>query len=366
MRRLADLVAYSAAYEFEDVVEAVTDNDRLEPHDAAGLELSRRAYRYLRLVSRSRTFASKLAPRPGTVSLTRDYDLFLPVFNHPHELYALAAVPDWRSRCQKAACVIIEAWPHLLPDYLLEMLVNFDRIYVGNHSAATAIARITGQPCSYLPLAADVLRMSPYPQHPARVIDVCNIGRRSPITHESLLALARERRLVYYYDTVAASGIDRTQRTFHVQDPREHRLLLATILQRTRFYIANRARINEPSFTVHGDEIAGRFYEGIASGTVLIGEAPRTSVFAEQFDWPDAVIPLAFDSPDAGALVTALEQDPARLARIRDTNIANAARRHDWVHRLRTVFTQLGLPPTEAMLARERRLQCIASMSRAA
>src|SRR5262245_45418758 len=64
MRRLADLVAYSAAYEFEDVVEAVTDTDRVEPRDAASLEFSRRAYRYLRLFSRSRSLATRLMPRP--------------------------------------------------------------------------------------------------------------------------------------------------------------------------------------------------------------------------------------------------------------------------------------------------------------
>ena len=42
-------------------------------------------------------------------------------------------------------------------------------------------------------------------------------------------------------------------------------------------------------------------------------------------------------------------------------NVANAALRHDWVHRLRTVFETLGLHPTEAMLARERRLQALAA-----
>src|SRR5262245_27896497 len=107
MRRLADLVAYSAAYEFEDVVESVTDTERIEVTAPAALELSRRAYRYARLLSRSPAIARKLAPRPPTVQLHQDYDLFLPVFNHPHELYALASVPEWRAHSRKAACVII-------------------------------------------------------------------------------------------------------------------------------------------------------------------------------------------------------------------------------------------------------------------
>ena len=93
----------------------------------------------------------------------------------------------------------------------------------------------------------------------------------------------------------------------------------------------------------------------------MLGEPPRTAEFERQFYWPDAVIPLPFDSPDVGGRLAALDQDPARLATIRQDNVRNAALRHDWVHRIRTVFETLGLRPTEAMLARERRLQALAA-----
>jgi hypothetical protein len=73
------------------------------------------------------------------------------------------------------------------------------------------------------------------------------------------------------------------------------------------------------------------------------------------------VISLPFDSADVDRTLAELDQDPARLARIRRDNVANAARRHDWVHRIRTVFETLGLQPTEGMLARERRLQVLAA-----
>jgi predicted proteasome-type protease len=49
------------------------------------------------------------------------------------------------------------------------------------------------------------------------------------------------------------------------------------------------------------------------------------------------------------------------MERIRSDNARNAALRHDWGHRLRTVFETLGLAPTEAMVARERRLQELAA-----
>lgn len=362
MRRLDDLVAYSMIYEFEDVAAEVTGADRVDAGGGELLEWCRRAYKLLRYGSRSRALARTLAPRGRTVRLEREYDLFFPTFNHAYELYALSQVPDWRARCRLAACFVSELWLEAMPRYLLELLSAFDHVFLGVQTPVNEVARITGRPCSFLPLGADVLRFSPLlgPAHEKRPIDVCNIGRRSPVTHEALLKLARDGRIFYYYDTVSASGIDGKQRTFHVQNAAEHRLLLASILRRSRFYFTHRARINEPELTRGHDEISGRFYEGVAAGTVMLGEPPADAVFQQLFDWPDAVLRAPFDCPGIGERLAELERDPQRLARISFTNAQQAALRHDWVYRLRAVYQTLGLPPTSAMLAREARLRALA------
>lgn len=361
MRRLADLVAFSVPYEFEDAIAEMTGADRVHPAGRESLEFSRRVYKLARLATTSSRLARACAPRPSTVRLERDYELFFPIFNHSHELFALATIPDWRKRCRLAACFVSELWAHLLPRYLLELLAEFDHVFVGIHHPVEEVARIVGRPCTYLPLAADVLRFSPLPQPPQRGIDVCNIGRRSAVTHGALLRLARDRKAFYYYDTVAASGDGGKQRTFRVDDAGEHRLLLASLLQRSRYFIANRSRVNEPEFTKGRDEISGRFYEGAAAGTVMLGEAPRTEEFRRQFSWTDAVIPLPFDSPEVGRVLSQLDEDPQRLARIRRDNMRQAALRHDWFYRLHKVFETLGMPPTDGMLARQRQLQDLAA-----
>ena len=366
MRRLADLVAYCMAYEFEDVIGEITQADRAEAANQASLDLSRRTYRLARLATGSRSLARSLSPRPSIVPLERNYELFFPIFNHTHELYALAAIPDWRKRCRYAACFISELWLHLLPRYLLEQLADFDHIYLGVYHCVEEVARITGRPCTYLPPAADVLRFSPAPQFPERSIDVYNIGRRSQVTHQALMRSARQREIFYCYDTVAASGIDLKQRTFRVQNASEHRLLLANTLQRSRYYFANRARVNQPEHTRGRDEISGRFYEGAAAGAVMIGEAPRLDTFARQFDWDDAVIHVPFDSADISQILARLDADPQHLASIRRNNMVNAALRHDWLYRLRTVFDTFHLPPTPGMLLRQERLQALAGLPDAA
>jgi hypothetical protein len=360
-RRISDLVAFCLAYEFEDAIQAVTDAERIDATDLPSLEFRRRTYKLARMATGSPSLAARLVPSPrGKVVLTQDYELFFPVFSNAFELYSLATIPNWRQRSRKAACFITEVWTDELPEYLLELLSEFDHIFTGLRHCVDDVARITGRPCSYLPLAADVLRFAPAPEQ-KRPIDVCNIGRRSQVTHHALLEDAAKRGSFYYYDTVAASGSDLKQRTFRVDNAQEHRLMLATILKNSRYFIANRSHVNNPEFTAGRDEISARFYEGVAAGTIMIGEAPRTEEFRRQFDWNDAVIHVPFDSPDIARILADLDADAARLAALQRRNVREAALRHDWVYRIGTIFDVLKLAPTEKMAARSAQLAQLAS-----
>ena len=366
-RRIARLVAYCLVYEFEDVVKDVTDAERIDVEDFQGVEFSRRAYKLFRKSTGSVQVARTLAPRPrDNRVLQRDYDLFFAAFSHVYELYSLATITNWRQRCAKTACFITEAWPNQLPDYLLEILGEFDHIFVGGRLAVEDIARLTGRPCSYLPLAADVVRFAPRSPDAPRPIDVCNIGRRSEITHKALLDLVEADGAFYYFDTVAASGSDLKDRTFRVDDPREHRYMLANILKRSRFYITNRGHINNPAITAEHDSISARFYEGAAAGTIMIGVPPRTPQFSEEFDWPDANIPMPFDSPDIGEFLAQITNDSDRMRSISARNICQAALKHDWLHRIQSVFDTLGVPATEKMQARAKLLNEIISLNECA
>ncbi|HUM09621.1 MAG TPA: glycosyltransferase [Myxococcaceae bacterium] len=363
MRRVHDLVAFCAPYEFEDVVASVTGADRIEITNYPAIEWARRAYKLGRKALRSRALARRLVPRLPVPRLDREYELFFPVFNHPFELFALAAVPDWRARCKRAVCLVSEIWIQELPEYLIELLAEFDQLFIALQHPAAEVARIVGKPCTYLPLAADVCRFSPHPNPAPRSIDVCNLGRRSAVTHAALLELARERRIFYFHDTVKASGPRGKQMTFHVGNPAEHRQFLASVLRRSRYYLAYRSRVNEPEQTEGREEISGRFYEGAAAGAVLLGEPPRSEEFGRQFDWPEAVVRLPFDSPDVGDFLARLDREPERLEQIARTNARQAALRHDWLHRLEQVFAAVGLAPTEGMRARRERLSDLARLA---
>jgi hypothetical protein len=362
MRQIDKLVAYCTPYEFEDVIAEITGADMVAVDDREALERARRVYKWTRTATRSPRIATRIAPQPSTVRLTRDYDLFLPVFSGTYQLYALAAVPEWRKRCRVAACFITEAWADLLPDYLMELLSEFDHVFLAMQGAVADLGKMIGRPVTYLPYSVDALRFAPLPHLPARSIDMCNIGRRSNVTHEALLRLADAHKIFYYYDTVAA-GADLLQRTFRVDVASEHRRLFGSLLQRSRYFIANRSRVNEPQFLAGRDETSARFYEGAAAGTIMLGEAPRNEEFKRQFDWPDAVIHLPFDSPDIGRVIEELDSDPERLRQIRRNNVHHAALRHDWLHRYEVICEKLGVPRTPGMDRRRQALETIAEQA---
>jgi hypothetical protein len=365
-RRISDLVAYCLGYEFEDVVAAVTDTERIDTTELPAIEFSRRVYKLARMASGSPELARRLAPYPrNKVALKREFELFFPVFSHTYELYSLAMIPDWRERSRKAACFITEVWSDMLPEYLLELLTGFDHIFLGCSHSVKEVARMTGRPCTYLPIAVDVPRFAPASLDLPRPIDVCYIGRRSQVTHQALLDEAERQQLFYYYDTVAASGGDHKNRTFRVDSPSEHRRLLSTLLKHSRYFIANRSFVNRPEFIAGRDEISPRFYEGASTGTVMLGEPPRSAEFARQFDWPDAIIHLPFDSPDVGHILADLNANTDRLRAIRRNNVCQAALRHDWLHRIQVVFDTLGLPHTEKMQARAQVLDTIVARASA-
>ena len=306
--------------------------------------------------------AELFTPQRGAHTIRKGYEFFFPVFNHPYELFALNSVYGWRERCRVAACYLCEAWEGELPVYLLELLRKFDHIFVGVSGSSDRITRITGRPCSYLPMGVDALTFCPYPSSPKRMIEVTGIGRRSPVTHQALLKMSEAKGTFYYYDTVQVASAGNAPRltTFRVSSPREHRLLYANLLKRSRYFIANRAWADCPAKADAGDGIAARFYEGTAAGAVLLGLPPASAEFREQFGWSGAITSMPFDAPQVAEVIAELERDPDQLEQIRVNNVVNALLHHDWSYRFRTVLEVLRLAPPEGLLERERRLRDLA------
>lgn len=377
VRQLHSLVGYTSLYEFEDLMQELSSTNYLELVDHQGLELSRKIYKACRLISRQiensgqrdgwvrklgTQIAHYLIPQKNRFHIDDKHSLFLPNFNNIFEVFGLQSIKGWREQCRYSACLINEIWASELKDYdyLLELLKDFDHIFIGLQHSVKLVSKATGKPCTYLPIGIDTLKFGPLPKASIpRQIDFCNIGRRSDVTHQALLTLAQQQDLFYYYDTISTPkdivNADK-QVTFYVRNPQDHRWLLANLLKRTRYFIANRAFVNDPRRTGGEGEIPSRFFEGAAAGTVMIGEPPQTEAFQNYFGWEDALIAVPFDAPYISEVIAELEAQPERVTEIRRKNMIQSYLRHDWLYRLQTIYNTFDLPASEAMIQRSEQL----------
>jgi len=76
----------------------------------------RRVYKLARMATGSARLADRLTPRITALRLQGEYDLFLPVFNNPFEIFALDAIAGWREHCRHAACFISRCGPGMSPN----------------------------------------------------------------------------------------------------------------------------------------------------------------------------------------------------------------------------------------------------------
>ena len=308
-------------------------------------------------VARWVAFHAPIALNPGIrkVRLKEHYDLFLAICGAPGDLLMVNSVSNWRDACKTSVCLQIdELWLKEMDDYsnFLRLLAQFDIVMLYYSQSVKALAERIGRRCVFLPPGVDALLFCPYPNRPDRVVDVYSVGRRSERTHQKLLEMAAKTGLFYLHDTISGS---------RALNSGEHRAMLANIAKRSRYYIVNPGLIDRPDKRGNQIEIGNRYFEGAASGAIMIGESPDNEEFGNLFNWTDAVIHLSYDSDDINRLIGDLDRQPEKQERIRRAGVAGALTRHDWAYRWEFVLKAAGHEPMPGLAARKQRLRSLAN-----
>jgi hypothetical protein len=357
MRGAKRLAAWCSNYEFEDVIASVDDVDivALSPGPAH----ASREWLVQRLVWRPglRQLAAKVNPGLQVRQLEQDYDLFAFVCMHPSDLLYLNALKGWKERSRIKVCYMVEFYAGWLREYAfhLGLLKDFDQVMLCFGGSVQAVKGMIGRPVHHVALAADVLRFTPFPDPPARVIDVYSLGRRSEPIHRALLNMAERREAFYIYDTIPGMLIQPA-------DHRQHRDLFANLAKRSRFFVTYPAKV-ENDESRGQSEVGARFFEGAAAGTVMLGRAPKAPSFGQDFFWPDAVVDAGATEEELLAALARFKADPGLIERASRTGAIAALRSFDWAHRWKQILTLAGLEPSPKLLQRERRMQELASQA---
>lgn len=248
-----------------------------------------------------------------------------------------------RRRATTVSLWLPESWPSTLEHRLMpfEPFTLVDHLFVGVPEAVDRHRELApNADVHVLPPATDVVRFAGQGPDGARPIAVLGIGRRHERQHEDLLRWSAGADRLYLFDSVMGPAVDWVA----------HREQLARLYQQSHISLCNYAKHDQPTVVGSVRTVPMRLYEGLASGTLLVGLAPGTDAqralvgaeVVEPFsDVAGRLNPL-FDTPPDAPGVTAL----------RRRNQALALRAHDWGHRWEVVLRALGLPVPELLAQR--------------
>jgi hypothetical protein len=334
-------------FEFEDLICEIDSAELLAPTVDSS--------------SRRSSFATRLAyhapimlnPGIKPISAKRQYDILFTICGWPQDLLMFNAVSNLRDVCKTSVCLLDELWVNEIAKHrhFLPILAKFDVVMLYYSQTVKPLSDMIERRCVFLPPGVDAITFCPNPDPPERVIDLYSMGRRSETTHRKLLEMARENRLFYLHDSIRGN---------RAINSREHRALFANLAKRSRYFIVNPGKIDEPEHRGRQMEISNRYFEGAASGAIMIGERPDNAAFADLFDWPDAVTRLPYDSSDIDVVMRDSDRDPERQEKIRRTGVVQALMRHDWVYRWESILDAVGLKPMPGALRRRDLLKKLA------
>jgi hypothetical protein len=343
-----------ATYEGEDVLLDVDDVELMHLRPGKAFELRERFHNKLIWYDFTKEIIFKnIAFQP--IKLTKEYDLFIAYCLFCGDLPHISAIRGWKDHCKTSVCWINELWADSVPKYKswLSALKEFDHVVVGLHGTVKALSDVIERPCHVVPAGVDAIRFSPYPQFPARVIDIYSIGRIWEKLHQTVLNLAAKKGLFYVYDTFLASDAQ-------VFDYRLHREMFANMAKRSRYFHVAPAKMNATEETKGQIEVGYRYYEASAAGAIMLGQVPNCESFSTMFNWPDAVIEIQPDGSDVADVISSLAAQPKRLLEISRRNAREALLRHDWVYRWKKILNIAGLKPAPELEIRENRLKQMA------
>lgn len=345
VRNIRKRAANCGLFEFEDFLGKIADTTVISVNSE--MPTQRKLHRSAVYLTGSKKIADKFSFFPTFEEISSDTDLVLVVADNPYQLHLLRQLGGWNTTSAKKACVIAELWPPNFSSWRLlkEPFEDYDCVFVGLAEGARMLSERIDVSCAYVPQGVDADVMINTGNPPERVIDFSYPGRRVAALHHQIKGICSENDLFYNFDTALGQEL-------FVDDYKEHRRQYSSLLNRTKYSIALPAKSNVPEQTGGIQEIAYRYFEFTAAGTIVLGAKPNNQWFENNFNWENAIVPLGDSGSAIAESIKDFENDKAYQLSVSNRNKQQALLQHDWVYRFSTMLGQLGLECTSKMQSR--------------
>ncbi|XPM60490.2 MAG: glycosyltransferase [Leptolyngbya sp. IPPAS B-1204] len=213
-----------------------------------------------------------------------------------------------------------------------------DHLFVISQELATEISQISSISTTFLPLGANTTKS--YASGTHRWIDIISYGRGNEAVHRCLQAHFNQgsTERMYFHSTFT---------TGEVENPREHITLMRKLLSRSKislcFEASHLSRFNGHSPLLY------RWFEAWAAGCTIVGKQPFEQGVQELMDWENSTIEIPDSPTDWIPFFESLLADETTLALNARRNQQECMLRHDWLYRIKTMLTTVGLPVPEAL-----------------
>lgn len=259
-------------------------------------------------------------------------DLLLVVARSPGDLRMIESVSNFRSMARIVAGYVVDS-------YFLEgygsLTRAFDHVFCTTEEGAAFVRKRFGVPASVLRQGFDCLGWADMSAN--RSVDLIGFGRQ-PLSYHVEFQKAFHTissSLTYLHSPIGSVRGAEVWR---------ERPMLLKLLQRSKislaFHMQVEPRENRPRSSSF---VTSRWLESLATGCVVLGRRPEGEMADDMLDWPYSTIEIAESPPDAVDQVISLASDERLLSTIRQRNVTQMYRRHDWRYRIRDIHDSFGL-----------------------
>lgn len=267
-------------------------------------------------------------------------ELLFVVARGPGDLEVISSVGHIRKNYRHVAAFVVDSY---FVDAFGPAAAKYDHIFCTTELGAETIRKRFGTSTSVLRQGFDCLKWSSVDN--SRSIDLIGFGRQSAKYHEAFQSSfhRHDSPILYLHSPIGkVEGAD-----VWVERP-----MLLKLLQRSKLSLAFHLGVEPPlSRPYDASFVTSRWFESLSCGCLVVGKRPPGSMAEEMLPWQDATIELPDDTRRAVEFIANLAEDVTFQQQVRQRNVAEMRRRHDWRYRIRDIHLHFGLQLPEILTA---------------